>query len=392
MAFLSQANALTIKILEGPLAGTDDGTISLQGASLPSAVNGRGTIAYESEQRVRTTWYAGNPVATQQLMGPVDKPTVITGAWHDVFLGNGTSALLRNTFDGLMRSGVAIEVTWGQGYFPDGQLIPGATPIVRRGIVKRFKHSYERPQDITWEIEFEWRGRDDAALPPLQSAGQGDDNFADLTESLDATSGAIEAFETDPITQLAGLNDTIQGAFDDVQSNIGQSINTLNFASDTLATTANLPNEVLERVRGTTTNLLGSLRNFEDVALAINFLDIEVRDSALATLDIIARRLTMLEEMDITREKSANIDAALAARQAPDILAEVRPTPGTDFRELARQFYGDPDLWWLIAQYNGYGNSSSIPALPTGPTDTPPLPIRVPRRTEGVQGSLSNVC
>lgn len=380
--FLSQANAFALKLLEGDAAGT---VIELEGRALPY----RG-INYETEQRVKTTYYTGNPVATQQRLGPVEKNTTVTGTWKDIFLGNGIAALLRDTFDGLVRSGTMVELTWGAGFLPDGTQV--SKPLVRQGVIKRFRHTYDRPQDIQWEMEFEWRGRDEAAQPPLQGAGQGDDGFAALAESLDASGAAVEAWRTDPLTELAGFTDTVRGAFDSVGETIAGASTTLNDVTRTLATTADLPNELLDRVRGTTTDVIAALGNFQDVALRIFLLDIEVRDSALATLDLVSRRLDMMLTIDATREQAAQVDAAMAARQAPDVIAEVRPVPGTDLRDLARQYYGDPDLWWVIASFNGFPQTSKVPAPPLGPTDTPPRALRIPRRPEGAQGSLSKVC
>lgn len=385
--FQSQSNAFSVKLLEGDSAGT---VVELEGRALPSAVSGRGTIFFESQQRIKTTYYAGNPVATQQLMGPVETNTVITGIWKDTFLGNGVAALLRDTFDGIARAGIAVEVTWGAGFLPDGTQT--SKPYVRRGLIKRFKSGGERPQDVTWEMEFEWRGRDEAAQPPLQGAGQGDDEFSDLQQDLTDTQSAIDAFHSDPLIQLAGFNAQVETQFAAMNTTLDQSITTIAAANATLATTENLPNEVLERLRGTTTSLLGELKTFTDALLNLNVLNLEPRDSALASLSVLNLRFDTMESCDLSREKGSQVDAALAARQLPDVIAEEQPTPGTDFRDLARKYYGDPDLWWLIASFNGYGSSSSIPPLPAGTTDTPPRPIQIPRRTEGAQGSLAAVC
>jgi hypothetical protein len=377
--FLSQANTFTVRILEGELAGTD---ILLETRALPY----RG-VSYETEQRVKTTYYAGNPVATQQVMGPIEKNTMVTGMWKDIFLGNGTAAALRDTFNDICRAGLLIEVRWGAGILPDGSLV--STPIVRRGVIKRFKHTYDRPQDIAWEVEFEWRGRDEPTQPPLQGAGQGESDFSDAISLLDEVTSKIAAFLGDPINRLAGFQQSFLDDVDDFLNAVAAANGAFNAAAEALRFQGELSTAVIERVRGAVqgtmraaVDLVGAFEEFKDWTT-------EVKDTALSLLGFKAQKMGVMRGLDDAQERMRTIDEDLAAREIPDVIAEVRVPADTDLRDLAQKFYGNADLWWVIANFNGIGTSSKVPALPSGVSDNPGRAIRIPRMTEGAQGRLA---
>ena len=59
----------------------------------------------------------------------------------------------------------------------------------------------------------------------------------------------------------------------------------------------------------------------------------------------------------------------------------VRPPAGSDLRDLAVKYYGNPDLWFLIADFNDLP-SSEVPANPSGPSDNGGPPIYIPRQSD----------
>ena len=39
----------------------------------------------------------------------------------------------------------------------------------------------------------------------------------------------------------------------------------------------------------------------------------------------------------------------------------INPTYGDRLENLANQYYGDPELWWIIAWYNSYPTEANVP-------------------------------
>lgn len=386
---LEQSLPFRITVLEGPGAPIP---IDLAGRALPY----RG-VAWETEQRVKTTYYPGNPVATQQILGPMDKPTTIGGIWKDIFLGNGVAKRLVDTFDGICRSGFQVELSWGQGLLPDGSQIVGPKwPIVRQGVIKTFKHTYDRPQDITWEIVFELRGRDEASAPPLTAAGliSVQDGFDALKIQFGDSEAGIEAFKESTLSQLAGINADIEARLDEAQESV---LNMIEFINDStqavqdVAEFGTLPNNVLERGRSLAAQGASSLGALTDAMLSINVALFTPVDSALVLLDVLTQFFDITHQNDEAQETANNTDAALAKQIRPEVLAELRPVPGSDLRDVARQYYGNPDLWYVIADFNNL-SSSVVPFPPDGPSDNTFPTIKIPQRPQGLQGAARPAC
>jgi len=396
--FLSQANAFSVEILEGEKTSTGQNkVIRLEGRALPY----RG-ISYGTEQRSKTTYYAGNPVASQQVFGPIEQNTVISGMWKDIFLGNGAAKGLVTTFEGLVRSGFQVKVVWGDTILPSGELPANTKSIVRTGIVKRIVPKFERPQDVAWEIEFEWRGRDEPASAPVLSAGTTDERegFQAAAGEFGKMVAEINAFVKSPLNKIAGFSQRFEEESDRIQNAIVDGVSILNKVTQALSTQDSLTSDLIERSRGTLQNSAGALRDLIDLLTArganvesffLGSMGGTFVDRALSFLDTKTQIYTVCRSSDSSLEKAIQADDSLAAKMLPEVLAEVRPPAGTDLRDLARQYYGDADLWWQIADFNGL-SSSNVPSLPDGASDDPARPIRIPRRTDGAPGDLRQAC
>ena len=90
-------------------------------------------MEFGGQQRLKTTWYVGNPVGTQTAGGPMVLPTIMGGRWMDVDLGEGGARSLVLQFEALRDRAIPLEVRWG-----GRQLTNGEDPaIVRRGKISR---------------------------------------------------------------------------------------------------------------------------------------------------------------------------------------------------------------------------------------------------------------
>jgi hypothetical protein len=385
----SQGQPFTIKILEGRDKGK---VIELVGRALPY----RGVV-YETTQRGKTRYYPGNPVATQQILGPVDEPVTINGIWKDVFLGDGIARALVDTFDGVARSGFQVEIAWG------ANTVSGDVAFTRVGYIKKFKTTWDRPQDVGWEIVFELRGRDEPAAPPFTSSG-----LIAMREGFDATRvtfedalDQIEAFQESPFAQIFGIQQSVESALDTAQTRAAEVINALNDTSDALQGNVDIPGNIAERVRSLcsagasamlnlTATMAGTLGSVEDAWATVRAIE---SDLAIAWLNFQNIIFALFHTNDTAAESANNLSSAIAKQQRPDVIAEVQPIAGTDLRELATEFYDDPELWWIIADYNSL-SSSRVPDLPTGPSDQSPatFTIKIPQRPQGIAGTVHPSC
>lgn len=388
----SQSSAFIIKFLDGVL---EDQVLTLEGRALPYQ-----GVSFGVEQRVKTTYNPGNPTATQQVVGPTEKNTVIQGAWKDIFLGNGSARALADTFRDICRTGPAIEVSWGTGIAADGTLF--GKIVVRRGVLKRFEPKFDRPQDLTWEAEFEWRGSDDPSAPPVLAAGFVDERegFSGLSDALSDALASIRAIADGIAGAISSFVDFTQwqNILDDIQNTFVSAIGVLDAAAGSIQSVSDLASDIIERVRGCCVSLASScvdLRAAVDAVTgfpddAVQFgedmaqvgkkfrMALSPSDDPLSYLDDTTVLYEMAQIADQVASRATEMDASLALKTVPDTMAELRVSAGSDLRDIARKYYGDPDLWWEIADYNGW-DSSEVPANPTGPSDRVAMMLKVPR-------------
>jgi hypothetical protein len=402
MADASAQGLIEIVPLEG-----DYPTISLTGGGLPYK-----GVTFPREQRGKTTWYPGNPVATQTVTGPIRPPTTMTGRWMDFDLGEGGARALVLQFDELIDRAIPVEVRWG-----GRSLSTGEDPaITQRGYIKKFEPKYQRSQDIEWSITFEWRGDVLQTQPPSFALGGivKQDSFSELADQLATTQEATQSWIDIAWSAIAtGTNEmlAVSDALDEVQNAIFQATYVANGASDMLQTAAQLPSAVADRIRGMCDLVIMACANARaalqaacglfsgviaaqqsgqvDQAVAQAFqvqaarakLAIFPTDDPMVRLDGQTTQFDLISTWDAMAAQASQTAAAIAAQQVPDIIAVVRPPAGSDLRDLAITYYGNPDLWILIADFNDL-DSSEVPATSTGPSDMGAPPIYIPAQAD----------
>lgn len=364
------------------MGGVPTGQIWLQGRSLPYR-----PIVFKGKQRVKTTWLPGNPVATQQVMGPTEEPTTINGTWKDRFLGNGVAMDLANLFQDLRRTGPLVEVSWGAGIV-DGSVI--GTGIVRQGIITDSEFTIDRPQDVQWRIEFTWRGDNQAVAPGVLTVGVENprQGFANVKQSLQDVLDNLAGFEDSPLSTLVQLPGKLRADIDSTAKQMEAVIALVQDGAGLGTSLVDLPSVVALRATQVASKGATVAGQVRDLVLSIDPLYKVPFDSALDFLTFQDQQFVMTHACDSAQETSLSTVNALIGQTQPDIIAEVRPPPGTDLRDLALTFYGDPDLWGIIAQYNGL-SGSSVPSPPTGPSDNPAPAIQIPRRITGALGQFN---
>jgi len=401
----SQATSFLITLLEGAV-GNDQQTktIELVGTMLPF----RG-VSFATKQRSKTTYYPGNPVATQQVFGATKENTTITGVWYDAALGDGGARALVKQVEYVVEHGLPVEVRWGSGAFG------GFTDIgiVRRGLIKSIDPKFEIPQIVNWTIEFEWRGEDIATKAPTFGAGPSAvanqaSTFASLSSACTSALQSLRSFEESAkrlISKATGAMAAVNDALDTAQSAFANAAQVLDSATSAIQSAAQLPYDVLARVQGVCDRTVLSCMNVRaaydavwglwplvegltgaDWTAAAKFFAVQAKTAKLALfpaddpldqMDGMSQQYAILEVIDALAEQMAQQSAILAAQVQPLVIAEERPAAGSDLRDLAIKWYGDADLWVLIADFNDI-DTSEVPVTPAGPSDLGAPAILIP--------------
>lgn len=387
---VEQALDFTIKVLDGALKNRDfggevgligavpRGTIRLRGRALPYQ-----GVSWGGIQRVKHTWYPGNPEASEQLLGPEEEPTTIKGMWKDLFLGDGAARHLIAVFDELRIKGVPIEVTWGQGFvFSAGATVLTGDPFIRRGVISRTLFTPPRPQDAAYEIEFRWRSRGGGeSVPPIA--------IEDPRPALGADALlAVVADNKSWAQSFAGVLDTIGGGFNQLfELSLGQFTDALDSVSEDIQAVDKSVTDLAAIPQAQARKLIGALDLFLESAFDFRqaLFDLPLAfqlpiDDALSLLRF--RDLIFDQErvLDIAQDNIRQERERVAAFSEPDFITEIRLLPGTDLRDASTQVYGYPDEWFTIADYNGF-DGSVVPETPDGPSDNPGRAVRFPRLT-----------
>jgi hypothetical protein len=347
-------------------------------------------LKFSVEQQVKTTWYPGNPTATQQAMGPVEKNTTINGVWRDRYLGDRAAQQLVDQAELLCRLAVPIEVSWGAGYV-DGQVI--GRPIVRTGLLKRFDHSYNESgsQDITWEMEFEWRGRgEDHASPVSVGPPVQQPDLQIIASQMEDAKDLFAQFADASRTQLFGLPPDLEASLEAKQTSLDNLNQGLTNMAVSVTGQPQLTAERLGLVVATLTQSVSIIMQGVDDMTKVPLHLLEVRDDGLDLLGLLATMLRTKRQLGQLAGEAAQARDAAAAANHTGVLVEVQAPAGVDLRDLALQYYGDPDQWYAIAHYNGLVGSR-VPNNPDGPSDTRVTTIKIPQ-PGSVTTKVGDVC
>lgn len=394
--FENQALPFQIRVIEGALSqtalqdGQPPGVIQLVGAASPLR-----PLKMGGTMRVKTSFYPGNPRASQQPIGATEKPTTVTGEWNDVQLGSdGAAFALMRLIDDVRLSGLSVEVSWVGGLSGDASA-PELTgdPIVRVGLITSTDFTIQRVQDVQWEVEFTWRSRGDTATPMIASTAQLNprEGFANVNAELEAAIALWRATRQGPQVKDIGLAQVIDDAMDAIFDRIETVTGVIEDAASTVTSAVVIPASTAQQLIGACAEGVDAAQAGVDTILSINRVLLEVKDDAIDLLEQVDQLSDSILQLDAAGEACVDAGNGIGANVEPDVIAEVTAPAGTDLRDLAIRYYGDPDLYWLIANYNGI-DGSAVPSPPAGASDDPARPIKIPRAGSGTSSDLSQQC
>jgi len=309
-------------------------------------------VSWPVEQRNKKTVYPGNPVATIQVLGPEERDTEVEGTWKTRYIGSMvslwgfddlasdteqiTAEILVRAMERVLRAGNQLEVRW------EG--------IIRRGILAAFEPQYERLQDIKWRATFIWSQVGDQEAPRATAAEDEGEALSDAQTELD---DSLSEAPTILLPNIGGLaetyGDAIRSEVVAMITRIGQAIAATEVTFDdwqAVSTSADAVISQCDYLRQLVTD-----SNPEDM---------------VATDDIASRLLVSTWAGDVGASVLALQAEAITARDSirtrvgTELLDVVIAKQNQSLRDLAAEYYGSPDDWTVIADWNGLVGSNPV--------------------------------
>lgn len=404
---VSEPSTLFISELTG-----DRNILQLRGRTLPYR-----PLTFEGGMRAEFTWYPGNPVATVQMLGADEKTTSINGMWKDKFVRSrndvGLPVLTGSTgvatFNGQRIADVRDLVEIVDAFRMRGQLIELSwDQFKRQGIFIRFRQTWQRREDVEWEMEFQWINRGEPqtpvafapSVPDLDISNQISDAVTGLTTIIEAPFALVTTINNE-ITEIIETIEGAVGSLSDIANKaIDATLSPLEAVRSTLAAIQTIKAEAQAILDLTETVPARALRQAASIELLVNQVaagsDVAVTETqtqteagAITTVSVSStgavNALQTTSETqtsaiaEITHEESLEAevykrDVRAAARNVRSVAAQreqeleaqtVRvpnvivfsATADSDLRDVATRFYDNPEEWKSLLIYNNFDSS-----------------------------------
>lgn len=343
-------------------------TLELRGRALPYA-----GFTLEGKQRAEFTWYPGNPTATVQMLGTEEAPSTINGMWKDRFIKTvdffGTRAetpqavalwkgqqvedalALTRAVTQLRLAGQLLRVTWDEQ--------------VRDGILIRFKETWQRREDVTWEMEFQWTSRGEAKQPATFVVLPTVDALAEKLRAkvdvlLDAVEPVLEA-QRFLLRNLEGFMVEVEASVVSVEDTVGK-----------LADVATTPQQAAQRTLAAVESVKAGCGNIVALFDAQPTSEWEIPIPPVGTVEAqpaTLGRILFVDQWARGVRKAARDLELVAAEETErlrslldldDLLAAFIAREDADLRDVAVIYYGDQAEWRRLLKYNRLRSSKLI--------------------------------
>lgn len=387
--------------------------VELHGPGLP--LQG---AAWAGKMRMVTRSYTGNSAeATQQVLGPALLPSQWNGIWRTTqllaspcfYAENGGSpqpivraSSLRDVMETIFESGQRLRVTWVAGSVDDPKR------IVRIGRASEWSFPHDRPDDINWNVTFEWVSKGQAVQQVVSLRGEDkeaarrdaqvklNDALTKATsdqavasqkardKNLPATAislGDLEAFAAGPSKMLDSFIRAGRQVVNRLQrlGELGVKLESmpasleaqlLDAATDTIAianqfadSSSRTPVEVLSN-RNKVSNLLQASRYFGATEKNIE----DATDSALTLRSVMRSRNSNQIDGATKRKDSAGV---------ADVLGTWIARQGDTYAAISSRFFGTPEHGYAIAKANARTTKTQAYAI----APTPGVVLVIPNLT-----------
>ena len=333
-------------------------TLELAGRAMPYQ-----GLELESLMRAEFTWYPGNAVATVQMLGGSQKPTTIKGTWKDRFIKSTTDegtavqptgiALFNNAavvdvhdladkVERMQSTGRLFEVKWDS--------------IVRHGIFLRFRQNWARIEDLEWEMEFQWISRGEPQSPPSVPSSVTTDTFAQNMRNL------VDAFKTaiQPPAELQVVADftaEIQASSEVIDDAVLEMQNAaINATSLILAPSAAAEAALAaaKSIQDASDQVIETVETFPPLQLVSSSEPLGLGDALAADSYSRGIKKAAMDMRYLCAEEGETLRASV---QQDILLASFVARSPTDLRDVSSRYYGTPDQWRYLMQYNNLPSS-----------------------------------
>ncbi len=306
-------------------------------------------VSWGGRMRTKLTWYQGNPVATQQVLGPEEQPTSMGGKWSDRYIqgtvfvdGNPnvvqTAEQCVRLFDDVRRSGNTLHVVWGSES--------------RVGVLQEFEANYDAAEDVAWRAVFEWSGRGEE-----QALRVADAPAPNLLGDMNALDDLLAFGPTDVVLRV---QESLLATVDRVRAKVGEAFDVIRVINQVASTPAILfgaLSNALQSIAAELDDELSRLMEVPSWGASATLPTSQGSPSAVARvaalLSVDRHRHDVAAAMSTLRDSALRMGEQAEVRAAPAALTVVTVPADTSMYALASRFYGDPDLAGYLARRNG---------------------------------------
>lgn len=345
-------------------------------------------------QRAKVQYYPGSPVATLQFLGASEDEATINGMWKDKYIADGLTGVggfvnslssfvgagpgpmavlngspvgtvhdLVKAVDDIRRAGQLLEVAW--------------LSVQRRGYMKKFTQKWHNLHDCEWEIEFEWVAQNEEQDSQLAISSQKTD-LPSISDLMGKLSAAMQDAAVPTVTRLfsitksiADINEQVQGYADNISDAINSYVDGINAPADAVRSAMSS----LQATIDSADNLNELVRDRVDSSILIGADTLDGIAAVTEGFSIGASfsQRQLLAASNNTRRQAVRGSLALLASINPDLVFAYYARTDQDLRDVSIKYYGDPDGWRYLMQYNAMSTSR----IPSGQV------VLVPKTREG---------
>jgi len=360
-------------------------------------------VEFGGSMRAEITHYAGNPIASIQVLGAEEAPTTFKGKWkRRYFAANefitdpmeaefivvdaqGMRTLVQVPdmvayVDSIRRAGQLLEVNWAE--------------ILRVGILKKFTPTFMSRMEVEWEMEFEWISQGEVHVetrPRTNSLSDVEQLMAksvgDIVAAVDQQP-APERFENSTVTVPTdpegpvypdGPSDAaaIANSIAPVGASVGQAVASFLRDGEVQARVNRLVAQYagIRDAAASVVDGIGGVGTATRTTIAVLF---GIRADAVFLREYALRTTTealfgvtdaalvgvadLLTASAVTRRFGAGVlqtrnDANqvrsdLEREVEPELFAIITAREGQNLRDVSFQYYGTTDGWRFLKQYN----------------------------------------
>jgi hypothetical protein len=360
-------------------------TVVLRGRALPYRPERGGSAGWSGRQRTRLTWYQGNPVATQQVLGPEESGSEFDGAWKDRFLPGDvlvnddpsaavTAAQVVELLEDFRVCGNTIRVQWGH--------------IVRVGVLVEFGYQWDRATDVRWKMSFEWSARDDSVRAPVASTtgAQASNQLMAAQNTLDDTLAFQPAevpsgLPLDPAAVVADFEDRLGATTARLVAGITRTRGQVGslFAALRVANTAlSLPATIVGAVRSAVTSIRAETAEELSRLLDTPIPTWSGTTRAAQVFGVERWRRQMADAVFGVRTQAIVSQELVNQRYEPPLVQYFTANSDMTLYFVSTKFYGTPDFANFLVKANGLdsvlvpaGTELVIPPRPVGADGRP---------------------